>query len=764
MAKMGVTRKLQTEIDRTLKKVDEGVALFDEIWDKVYSATQQNQKEKYEGDLKKEIKKLQRHRDSIKGWLQSNDIKDKTILLEVRRRIESKMEQFKVCEKETKTKKFSKEGLAREAEMDPEEKEKMEKRDWLTEKIQMLNTQLEGFEADVEKAMAALGKKKKAKDDERINALDNARKQHNYHIGRLEQMLRLLDNNDLAPDQVDSIIEDLDWYISQAGDDIHLIEKFEAEDSYDLYEALELDELAAPGAPPVVKGSKKLDVYAEGDEEDEDSDEDEPPAPTVKLRGKKGKAAAAAAAAAGIPLIGRPVVKNAKDAKTSAPAAGGRQRATTTASGMPIIGRPVVSAAVPTAKVAKAPGLGDSPQAPTQQQQQQQAGPSPAGQQQSTMAAAARMGTPGPQTPGQTMQSATTTPIKMGRMTSAADAMHTPQRQQGVPVARTPPSASAVLNNNAGTNVHTPSRQGPPQPQHASPAAFQGAAGAGQSPYPNNHQQAALPQQQQQQVAQAGGQQKQQQQQQQQQQAQMQQQQQQQQQGGQPFSFSAQQQQQMQMQPQQQHAAAAAQQQQAQAQQQRAGQSGLKGDPGLPLDSPQMGAAIPADDDPSGVSMGLGLGQHHTALGTARQSAESGGRVALEQSMMFKPQSRDSERAKPYVPRNPYRTPTAFPSQPAAAFEKPHMFEKLNTDTLFLIFYYQQGSYQQYLAARELKRQSWRYHKKYMTWFQRHEEPKVTTDDYEQGTYVYFDYETGWCQRIKSDFRFDYSFLEDEAL
>lgn len=50
--------------------------------------------------------------------------------------------------------------------------------------------------------VAALGKKKKAKDDERINVLDNARKQHNYHIGRLEQMLRLLDNNDLAPDQV----------------------------------------------------------------------------------------------------------------------------------------------------------------------------------------------------------------------------------------------------------------------------------------------------------------------------------------------------------------------------------------------------------------------------------------------------------------------------------------------------------------------------------------------------------------------------------
>jgi CCR4-NOT transcriptional regulation complex NOT5 subunit len=37
-----------------------------------------------------------------------------------------------------------------------------------------------------------------------------------------------------------------------------------------------------------------------------------------------------------------------------------------------------------------------------------------------------------------------------------------------------------------------------------------------------------------------------------------------------------------------------------------------------------------------------------------------------------------------------------------------------------------------YLAARELKKQLWRYHKKYLTWFQRHEEPKEITNDYEQ--------------------------------
>lgn len=51
-----------------------------------------------------------------------------------------------------------------------------------------------------------MGKKKKAADTERVSVLDNALLQHKYHIGRLEQMLRLLDNNDLAPDQVSHLV------------------------------------------------------------------------------------------------------------------------------------------------------------------------------------------------------------------------------------------------------------------------------------------------------------------------------------------------------------------------------------------------------------------------------------------------------------------------------------------------------------------------------------------------------------------------------
>ncbi|KAL6565733.1 hypothetical protein OROHE_004788 [Orobanche hederae] len=80
---MGASRKLQGEIDRALKKVQEGVDVFDSIWNKVYDTDNANQKEKFEADLKKEIKKLQIYRDQIKTWIQSSEIKDKKIHLEI---------------------------------------------------------------------------------------------------------------------------------------------------------------------------------------------------------------------------------------------------------------------------------------------------------------------------------------------------------------------------------------------------------------------------------------------------------------------------------------------------------------------------------------------------------------------------------------------------------------------------------------------------------------------------------------------------------
>lgn len=52
-----------------------------------------------------------------------------------------------------------------------------------------------------------------------------------------------------------------------------------------------------------------------------------------------------------------------------------------------------------------------------------------------------------------------------------------------------------------------------------------------------------------------------------------------------------------------------------------------------------------------------------------------------------------------------------------------------------------EGTKAQLLAAKALKKLSWRFHTKYLTWFQRHEEPKQITDDFEQVTSYGFDFE-----------------------
>lgn len=81
--------RLAAEIDRTLKKVQEGVELFESIFEKMNASTNTTQKDKCETDLKTQIKKLQRLRDQIKTWISSSEIKDKNPLLETRKLIET---------------------------------------------------------------------------------------------------------------------------------------------------------------------------------------------------------------------------------------------------------------------------------------------------------------------------------------------------------------------------------------------------------------------------------------------------------------------------------------------------------------------------------------------------------------------------------------------------------------------------------------------------------------------------------------------------
>jgi CCR4-NOT transcription complex subunit 3 len=275
-----------------MKKVDEGVELFDDIWEKVYSAEQQNQKEKYEVDLKKEIKKLQRHRDQIKSWIGSSDVKDKDALMEARRLIETKMEQFKICEKETKTKTYSKEGLAREDKLDPSEESKLNTTSWLQEYIEQLQGLVEETDFEIERLSTGKGKKQ---NKHQIEKLKEHITNHRNHISKIEGIIRLVNNDRLEVEPVDALRDDLDYYLeSYEDEDYH-----SAYDEDYFYESLGLDELDVVNVDTITAAatsSKKTD----GDD------------PSMNSKGsdnKKGKAAVSSV----IPLtIGRARSSSAK--------------------------------------------------------------------------------------------------------------------------------------------------------------------------------------------------------------------------------------------------------------------------------------------------------------------------------------------------------------------------------------------------------------------------------------------------------------------
>ena len=167
-----------------------------------------------ENDLKTQIKKLQRMRDQIKTWLASNEIKDKTALADARKLIEQQMEKFKACEKEMKTKAFSKEGLSAATKLDPKEQLKQEMSAWTGNMVEELGRQVEVTEAEIE-ALAGNVKKKGSKSGAvtRVVELETLNERRKWHIGRLELILRLMENGNLEPDSINTIKEDVAYFV-----------------------------------------------------------------------------------------------------------------------------------------------------------------------------------------------------------------------------------------------------------------------------------------------------------------------------------------------------------------------------------------------------------------------------------------------------------------------------------------------------------------------------------------------------------------------
>lgn len=572
---MADKRKLQGEIDRCLKKVSEGVEQFEDIWQKLHNAANANQKEKYEADLKKEIKKLQRLRDQIKTWVASNEIKDKRQLIDNRKLIETQMERFKVVERETKTKAYSKEGLGLAQKVDPAQKEKEEVGQWLTNTIDTLNMQVDQFESEVESLSVQTRKKKGDKDkQDRIEGLKRHIEKHRYHVRMLETILRMLDNDSILVDAIRKIKDDVEYYVDSSQDP-------DFEENEFLYDDLDLEDIpqALVATSPPSHSHLEDEIFNQSSSTPTSTTSSSPIPPSPA----------------------NCTTENSEDDKK-------RGRSTDSE-------------------------VGQSP---------------------------AKNGSKGPGGGGPLL----------------------------VPLSSNPPPGSPT------PNFSDSKSGGGAQPLLNGPPPFSTAPDI-KPPEPLGTLKAMA---------------------------------------------------------------------------ERAAVGSALEDSVPPLHLPERELLLPGAPPappPGGVglaevSIPLSLGV--CPLGPVPLSKDQLYQQVMEEAAWHHmPHPSDSERIRQYLPRNPCPTPPYHHQVPPPHSDTVEFYQRLSTETLFFIFYYLEGTKAQYLAAKALKKQSWRFHTKYMMWFQRHEEPKTITDEFEQGTYIYFDYEK-WGQRKKEGFTFEYRYLEDRDL
>ncbi len=195
------------------------------------SAPTPNLKEKYEADLKREIKKLQRLRDSCKVFIAQHEVKNKVPLVDVRKAIEEKMEQFKVLEKQTKTKAYSKEGLAAIQRQRPagggagEDEKREEVKGWLDEMSEALQGQYDEMEQKLETAKETgnmKSNKKKTKGSvasaggESVEDIQRVMDRQQFHLAQIELIKERLDDEGVTPDEVEGLRDGLENYVQQS--------------------------------------------------------------------------------------------------------------------------------------------------------------------------------------------------------------------------------------------------------------------------------------------------------------------------------------------------------------------------------------------------------------------------------------------------------------------------------------------------------------------------------------------------------------------
>ncbi|KAI0455859.1 Not1 N-terminal domain, CCR4-Not complex component-domain-containing protein [Xylaria acuta] len=633
-------RKLQQEIEKTFKKVAEGVAEFDGIYEKIEQSNNPAQKEKLEDNLKREIKKLQRLRDQIKTWAASNDIKDKAPLLEQRRLIETQMERFKAVEKAMKTKAYSKEGLSAAAKLDPKEQAKAEAGEFLSSMVDELEQQIETLEAESEQLQLTMKKgKSQAAKAERIATIEHIIERHKWHQGKLELIRRSLENGGIDTEQVTDLEESIRYYVTDGMNDDFMEDE-------GLYDELALEE--------------EEDTYGMNQDNDRVSSQDtqsvqeevadsepRPASLPAKTRTAAIDPAAARRPSAQLksPLPTLATLHNPLTNATNGSTSSSSMKPASLPQRPPGEGLKYASAAAAAAASDKNNvGIAPLPPPPGSQPVTTSVGISPL-----PPAAASRT-------------SATNSPSTIAVQPAPSE----PKTGTLQPVAEPGPSEHVISTSSTfrkADKVSKSSGRTPivTEPGETTKGSYSNGVANGIKTRQEDKEEESI------------------------------------------YHLPA-----------------------------------ALHDLVESFEQVKKKRAAPVNS-PSTLRM-----------------------MAASQLSMNMADTSDAEPPKSYRPETRYHSASGYPQEPLAILDDPRLYSRIEPDTLFYVFYYKQGTYQQYLAAKALKDQSWRFHKQYQTWFQRHEEPKNITEEFEQGTYRFFDYESTWMNRRKADFKFAYRYLEDD--
>merc|ERR1712203_580411 len=153
------------------------------------------------------------------------------------------MQRFKDFERDLKTKAYSTSALAKDHDMDVEEVERLKNQEWLGSTIQVINDQLDEFDADLE----ILGNKKSLSADDKSQqaSLKTCQERHRWHLNKLELILRALNNDSIDMTDLAVVRESIEVYLESHQDP----DFYHDEALYDCFDLTEFEERTKARTP-----------------------------------------------------------------------------------------------------------------------------------------------------------------------------------------------------------------------------------------------------------------------------------------------------------------------------------------------------------------------------------------------------------------------------------------------------------------------------------------------------------------------------------